>query len=689
MTSNIPNRPVWRRFTLAHLLLAAITLLAAGLHFANLSALGDANTYYSAAVKSILQSWHNFFFIAAEPGGSVTVDKPPLGLWVEAPFALIFGVHGWSVSLPNILAGIGSVLLLYALVKRHLGELAGLVAALTLTLTPVFLATNRNNTMDGFLAFLLLLAAWTFLKATETNRLRWLLLGGLLVGLGFETKMLQAFLPLPAFFALYFLGAKARWGGKIGKLAAATAVIVVAGLAWPWAVDLTPPENRPYVGSSENNTVMELIVGHNGLARLFHPRGGSIGKHSPETYNTPPRQSNPPPEALEACAGLISGDACTVSLPNGKTVNGTCVPFPGGDKLACAPSKNAPPPDGQKGKPPQPPSGQQPPDGTPPPPNGGVPFSNETGTPGVLRFFQTPLAKQMSWLLPFGLLGMVLLAVSSPLRWPLTAKHQAGVLWGGWLLTCVVFFSTVEGIFHAYYTTMLVPPLGAMVGAGFAWFWERLRRPAARWGLGLAAAGTVAFQVFAAHQEGVTAGWLWLAPTLLVLGALALAFPRARRAGALTALVSMLLIPAVWTGLTIFAPSPHANLPTAYTPRAARQAPPPTHAAPTTRLLDYLHDHPPGTFYLVAVPSAQVGAPLVLATGQPVLYMGGFAGHDRVVNPDDLAAMAIDGKLRYVLYYARDARRDIQQWLQTTCQPVQGIKIQGRGQPMQLYDCRP
>ena len=315
-----------------------------------------------------------------------------------------------------------------------------------------------------------------------------------------------------------------------------------------------------------------------------------------------------------------------------------------------------------------------------------MPFSNETGTPGPLRFFKAPLAKQMSWLLPFGLLGAVLLAASSRLRWPLTAQHQALTLWGGWLLTCLVFFSAVEGIFHAYYTIMLAPPLGAMVGAGFAWFWERLRHPAARWGLALAAAGTVAFQIFAAHQESVAVGWLWLAPALLVVGVLALAFPQARRAGALTALVSMLLIPAIWTGLTVFAPSPHVNLPTAYTPQAARQAPPPT---PTTRLLDYLQNHPPGTFYLVAVPSAQVGAPLVLATGQPVLYMGGFAGHDRVVNPDDLAAMATSGKLRYVLYYARNARGDIQQWLQAACQPVPGMKIQGRGQPMQLYDCSP
>ncbi len=686
-TSAVLNCPVWRRFTLAHLLLAVITLLAAGLHLANLSALGDANAYYSAAVKSMLHSWHNFFFLAAEPGGSVTVDKPPLGLWVEVPFALLFGVHGWSVSLPNMLAGIASVPLLYALVKQHLGELAGLVAALVLTVTPVFLATNRNNTMDGFLVFLLLLAAWAFLEAAATNRLRWLLLGGLLLGLGFETKMLQAFLPLPAFFALYFFGAQARWEAKIRKLAAAAAVILVVGLAWPLAVDLTPPESRPYVGSSNDNTVMGLIIGHNGLARLFHPRG-NFTKHPPGVYEAPPRRGSPPPEALEACRGLAAGEACTVSLPRGEAVHGTCIPYPGGEALVCAPPKDAsPPPDGQGG-PPRLPPGAQPPTGAAPQAIGGVPFGRETGAPGPLRFFRAPLAKQMSWLLPFGLLGVVLLAFASPPRWPLTAEHQALVLWGGWLVTCLLFFSAVEGIFHAYYVAMLAPPLGAMVGAGFAWFWERLAQAAARWGLALAATGTVAFQLFAAYQEGANTGWFWLAPVLVLLGGLALAFPRARRTGALAALASMLLIPAVWTGWTVFAPSFYVNLPTAYTPRAAPQAPSQTHLTPTTQVLDYLRRHPPGTFYLIAVPSAQVGAPLVLATDQPVLYMGGFGGHDPVVDAEGLAALVAEGKLRYVLYYARNARRDIQEWLRTACQPLPGLKIQGHGQPMQLYDCR-
>ena len=144
---------VWPGVRLSALLVAALMLLSLGLHLVNLNAIGNANEYYTAAVQSMLQSGYNFFFVAAEPGGSVTVDKPPPGLWIEAAFAWAFGVSGVVVSLPNILAGVLSVPLLYALVKRYAGRAAGLIAALVMSLTPIFLATNRNNTMDGMLVF--------------------------------------------------------------------------------------------------------------------------------------------------------------------------------------------------------------------------------------------------------------------------------------------------------------------------------------------------------------------------------------------------------------------------------------------------------------------------------------------------------------------------------------------------------
>ncbi|RME84508.1 MAG: hypothetical protein D6775_05320 [Caldilineae bacterium] len=228
------------------------------------------------------------------------------------------------------------------------------------------------------------------------------------------------------------------------------------------------------------------------------------------------------------------------------------------------------------------------------------------------------------------------------------------------------------------------------MGGGFAWFARRLERPAALVGLVLAAAGTVAFQVFAAHQEGVTATWLWVAPFLLLLGTLALARARSRRLGAALVLAALLFIPLVWSGLTVLDTSPEVNLPSAYTSQTAqRPGPPRNEGAGTNALLAYLQAHPPGTKYLIAVPGAQVGAPLVLATGQPVLYMGGFSGGDPVVDAGDLAALVQSGELRYVLYGAeRGARPEIQSWLDTACTPVP-VNRNTRGPALQLYDCRP
>ncbi|MFC1936258.1 ArnT family glycosyltransferase [Chloroflexota bacterium] len=272
--------------------------VSAFLHLVNIDSIGDANTYYTAAVESMLQSWENFFFVAAEPGGSVTVDKPPLGLWTEAAFAFVLGVNGVAVSLPNIIAGILSVPLIYFLVRRCFGTLAGVAAACVLVFTPVMLATDRNNTMDGMLTFALMLAAWAFMIAVETDKLGYLFVGGVIVGLAFNIKMLQAFLPLPAFYAFYFLSSRRSWVRKAIDLTITSILLLVVSLSWAIVVDSLPADSHPYIGSSENNTVMELIIGHNGSSRLFG-RGGSGPRQAPS--NQPQAivgGKNPPPQAV-------------------------------------------------------------------------------------------------------------------------------------------------------------------------------------------------------------------------------------------------------------------------------------------------------------------------------------------------------------------------------------------------------
>src|SRR5215210_325183 len=249
------------------LLLSAVLALSAFLNLSRLTSEAYANVYYAATVKDMLDSWHNFFF-ASFDAGFVSVDKPPLGFWIQAASAYLFGFHGWSILLPQALAGVLSVALLYYLVCRSFGAVAGLLAALALALTPISVATSRHNNLESLLALTVLLAAWAFIFAAETGRLRWLVVGALVVGVGFNIKMLEVFVVLPAFYLLYLVAAPVGWRRRMIHLGLATVVIIAASLPWVVAVDLTPADQRPYVGSSSYNTVTDLIVGWNGVERL-------------------------------------------------------------------------------------------------------------------------------------------------------------------------------------------------------------------------------------------------------------------------------------------------------------------------------------------------------------------------------------------------------------------------------------
>jgi 4-amino-4-deoxy-L-arabinose transferase-like glycosyltransferase len=702
------------------LILIGIMLLAALLNFVNISAIGDANTYYTAAVEAMLQSPSNFFFAAAEPGGSVTVDKPPLGLWLQAISAFFLGVNGFAVVLPQILAGIFSVPLLYMLVKRYFGTAAGLIAALVMAIMPVTIAVQRNNTMDATLIFTLLLAAWTFIKATETGKLKWLLAGGVLVGLGFNIKMLQAFLPLPAFYALYFLGSANGWGKKIAHLVVTTVVLLVVSLSWIIVVDLTPADQRPYVGSSDTNSALELAIGYNGLQRLLGGvmGGGGAGRDDGNTTNT------------------TGGDAAFIT------------PGDANGQQFTAPDDATPPTDGTM------PNGMTPPTGTEGGAGGGM-FGGEIGTASVLRLFTQPLDNEIGWLLPFGLFSLVLVVIASRPRLPLTTAHKGAILWGGWLLTEVVFFSAAS-FFHAYYLAMLTPPLAALVGIGVMRLWKiHEQRKLLAIALLVASVGaTLAFQFVIA--SGYTDSLLWLVIPVAIFvigaGALALNFAPISRfsqttisrlavAGFASMVIALTFVPTVWAGMGTMSGS-NSTLPSAYggdtsagrggQPMMANYTPPTTQddaaASPDdstdaetnpfggrfgddggnrgqgmmggmggqgvdTALIEYLQANTEGMRYMMAVGSSNQGAEYVLETGRGVLYMGGFSGQDPVVDADDLQALVDAGELRYILSGGGFGGRggmgglggssDVSTWIEQTCTAVTDLTTTSGT----LYDC--
>ena len=637
--------------------LTVILLLAAWLRFSNLNSLGYVNHYYTAGVKSMLQSWHNFFYVAAEPGGSVTIDKPPVGLWLQAISAYFFGVNGFSVLLPELIAGILSVAVLYHLVRRSFGIGPGLLAALAMATTPIVVATDRNNTIDSTLILSLLLAAWAFLRATETSQLRYLLLGAALVGIGFNIKMLQAYLPLPAFYALYFFGASESIWRKVGKLILASVLLLTISLSWAVAVDLTPADQRPYVGSSSANSETDLILGYNGVNRLigmFGRRGNAPGGRFPGLQNPGPFQGPPPQNRPD---GNNPGNPSGGFNPS----DGNRPPFYG-DRRNDLRTRG----------------------------NGGGGFN--IGTAGPLRLFTAPLSKETSWLLPFGIISMILLAVGTRWKWPVQPKHQALILWGGWLITCAVFFS-IAGFFHEYYLSMMAPPLAALVAMGLRELWKlsKTHKLLAMGILIAAVLGTVAFQVYTAKSFVQSMWWLPVVIVLLVIGLALLIVSslnqkQTLKAGFTLLSVAMLITPGIWSVYTNLSASQNQSLPSAYSGGAV---------GPVTQrglqidltLLDYLQTNTQNMKYLMAVPSSMQGADYIIATGRPVLYMGGFSGQDPVVTVEDLTQIVQAGQLRFIYWDANgrgpQANSEISTWIQATCTTVQGFDMstQNAGAP--------
>ncbi|SNR81137.1 ArnT family glycosyltransferase [Actinomadura mexicana] len=259
----------------------AVLIVAAALYAWGLSAAGDANAYYSAAVKSGTQSWKAFFFGSLDAGSYITVDKPPMALWAMGLAARVLGFGTWSLLLPQVAAGVAAVAVLYATVRRAFGHAAALTAAAVLALTPITVAINRDNNPDTLLVLFLVAAAWACQRAIDTGRLRSLLLAALLVGCGFNTKMLQAFLVVPALALAYLVAARPGAARRTGHLLAAGAVLAASSLWWTLLVDAVPARSRPYIGGSTDGTAWDLVIGYNGLGRILGQGDGPGGRGGP------------------------------------------------------------------------------------------------------------------------------------------------------------------------------------------------------------------------------------------------------------------------------------------------------------------------------------------------------------------------------------------------------------------------
>ncbi len=372
--------------------------------------------------------------------------------------------------------------------------------------------TNRNNTIDSTLVLTMLLGAWTVMKAAETGKWRWLMLTAVLVGLGFNIKMLEAYLVVPAYGLLYLLAAPRSLKMRIAQLFVAALVMLTISLSWAVVVDLTPASLRPYVGSSQDNSEISLAFGYNGIQRLLGSFGVGASRSASTSTQTSSTNSQP---------------------PQGTQANNGGQP---------APSGTGQPPQGAAGG------------------NGGGGMFN-TGTAGPLRLFNEPLGGQIVWLLPLALLGILALAWQSRPRLREDRYQQSLVLWGVWLLTMAVFYSAA-GFFHQYYLSTLAPAICALFGIGVVVMWRDYRRAGWRgWLLPIALVLTALEQIHIITSN--TAWGTWLIPVIAIaciVAALVLfiarLMPRLKFLNTrilvlavCIALLALMLTPAIWSAV--------------------------------------------------------------------------------------------------------------------------------------------
>lgn len=629
--------------------MAAIVALAATLNLWDLRATGYGNYYYAAAVRSMASNWHAFFYAAYDPAGFISVDKPPLGFWAQVASVKLLGYSAMSLLLPEALAGALSVVVIWRVTRVTFGALAGVVAALALAISPVNVVTNRDNILEPLLTLTLLLGAWAALAAARRGSLRWLLVCAVLVGLGFNIKMLEAYIVVPALALVYLFGAPRSLRLRVGHLALAGVVMLALSFAWVAAVDLTPAAQRPYVGSTTTNSELELALGYNGIGRLF---SGPFWQ--------------PLLAPFERLAGGASRGAPTVHwladhqpIPDAPTIPGVhSIRPPVAPRPDVASHIHRP-------APPRSPAARDP-----------------NGTPGPLRLLQPGLGSEVSWLLPLALLGLLTLPLRRGLaarravcwRGPsepasqLGAQGQGYLLWGMWLLAGGACFSLARSI-NAYYVATLAPAVCALAAVGAVRLWRAWRDGGWR-----ATLPPLALALTAVEQErlldAAPDAWRpWLGPTLLLAAALLAAAlltlwaarrllprlasgsaPRQWGAGlAVVALATLLLAPMLWSLASLTNGNeggwPKAGPDYAYTPTLAQAKEP--LADPTT--VRYLEAHRGGARFAVATLDAYTASPLIITADLPVMNMGGFAGYDHILTPTTLARVVESGQAQYFL----------------------------------------
>lgn len=622
--------------------LAAILALSACLNVWATSRSGYGNAFYSAGVKSMLQSLHNFLYLSSDPGGLISIDKPPLAVWLQVGSAKAFGFSPLSLLLPEAIAGTLCVAVLYAVVSGPFGRLAGLLAALALAVFPSFVAVSRDNNPDALLILLMTVSCWVALKAIRSGRWQTIVLCGAVVGLAFNAKTLAAFLVVPGIALAYLACAPGPVRRRVGNLLLAGMAMAAVSLSWIAFVELTPSSQRPYVGGSAHNSELGLAFGYNGLGRIDGQSGG--------------------PGSMPSAPGAY------VPLKRHPAAPSTSTRLTGFE--AIQPRKRQPTvlPDGRPSKP-----------------------SAFGAEPGITRLVEHGLGAQGGWLVSFAIGGIFALALaigvggaarrprqeapSGVTESPAASEREdpagaagpyaaslredprlaAVIVLGGWFVVEAAVLSFARGIVHPYYASALGPATAALAGAGAVSLADLLRGGASRLLAAVVMIAAAALTVAAQIEIASRAHYIdWLSPLLIAgVAASAIAALAARRSSrpALVFMLALLLIaPTAFASATSGAPI-QGTFPAAGPDVAAGYGGidlPPEKRLLAHRLVAFLRTHPGGSRFSVLTVSSVTSAPLILL-GSDAASLGGYSGDDQAVGARRFAKMVRSGQARYVL----------------------------------------
>lgn len=626
------------RYWLERLALPLLLIATGGLYLFGAMHNGMANSYYSAAVQAASTSWKAWFFGSLDGANFITVDKPPLATMVMGLSARIFGFSSFSMLLPSVLAGVGSVWLIYASVKRQFGRTSGLIAGCALAVTPVAALMFGFNNPDALLTLLLTASGYAFLRSLEQKRpFLWLGLAGLFTGLAFNTKMLQGMLVLPAMVCVYLAFAKLPLIKRVAHLAYAAAVTTISTFWWSVVVWLTPASSRPYIGSTDDNNIWSLIFGYNGFGRFF---GSGSGQGGAPSGGVPGRMSAGSSVTIQQMPAMQGGQA-------------------GG-------------PTGGMG------GGSGP---------GGTGFGGETG---IFRMFNSDFGPNIGWWLVLALGGGALVLWLMR-RLPRTDRGRAAVVfWLLWLVIHMIVFSMTSGVIHPYYVVAMAPAVAALLGIGVPFLWAAYRRREAEaWVLPTVVLASTIVAIVMLNYASSGAWLAWIVGTAGFAGTLGLAYhiiqpSHTVRNTAIAAAAFALLLGPVMTTYATVSVAHHGSIPTAGSSGMAMQGTNNEDAEAEGALVTYLLAHRDGATWIAAGASANETAALQLSANAPVMAVGGFNGSDAALTLSEFKALVQSGKVRYYIVSGTASRgsgnSDIQTWVTKN-----GTKVAYGGSSVTLY----